>query len=292
MNTNTSTTGMRKIALVAFPLLLALPLLLATKSTAATVTINDVNLFANNRTWYPDSADGACIPIIKSGYSPANDASLGIQSDAFDGGLLLVSGNDPFNPKIMPSGPTADLTGNQLTVGPKSFAGFKVTRFDRLLSSGIMRSLIKLENKKKKAVSSHLALDTGLGSDSYTGVRKASNGSKMNKSSRWVVTSDSATNPSDPVVTMAFFGKGKPKVKVRNLPLGPPRPSSDCITVSFGKVKIPARTTGYLLFFADINTDNETGISAAKKFNKKKLNSQLLAGISKGVKKKVLNWDF
>jgi len=287
--------GARKFLLVALPFTVALVLsafLAATASAGGKVNLNDgIELSANYRTWDVTADAGGCISVVKYGYSPAVDSSFDSQSDAFDGGLLLVSENRPFHTRAFRAGTTGDLSGNQLTVGPASFAGFKVTRQDRALPSGILRSLVKLENKAKKPKSATLALDSGLGSDSSTGVRKASNGSKMTKASRWVVTSDSPTTPNDPVITMAFYGKGKPKVKVRSLPLGQPRPSVDCLTVDLGKVKIGARNTGYLLFFTELNSTNQAGISAAKKYDKKTLNSQLLAGLSKGVKKKILNWD-
>lgn len=261
-------------------------------ATAAVVNINDTNLVGGNATWDPDPSTDACVSLLQPAYSPANDAQIGIHTDAFDGGLVLIESKGPFAVNGFRGGQTANKTGQQLTVGPKSFAGMKVTRIDRAMSSDSLRSLVKLQNKKKKPQTAILGLDSELGSDSNTGVRRTSNGSKFTKASRWVVTSDNATTPNDPVVTHVFYGSGNPRVKVASLPYGPAGPDNDCVTVAFSKVVVPAKSTRYLLFFASLNDTNPSAITTAKGFNNRKLDSAKLNGLSKSVKKNILNWDF
>ena len=156
--------------------------MLAASAPAASTEIEYVNLSANDRTWDFGDSEYGCLITDDDGYSPASEASLGSQNDAFDGGLILAA-DRPFSVAALHyAGAFGDLTGNQLRVGPVDFAGFK-------------------------------------------------------------------------------------------------------------PLKLKPRKTGCLVIFADLNPTNESGAKAAKKFDKKKLNKQLLAGISKGVKKKILNWN-
>ncbi|HEX6208999.1 MAG TPA: hypothetical protein VF058_11670, partial [Actinomycetota bacterium] len=63
-----------------------------------------------------------------------------------------------------------------------------------------------------------------------------------------------------------------------------------CVTVRF-RLKVPARSTRYLLLFTEIGNSNEHNIQMARKFNKRTLNRKVLAGISKGARSKIVNWD-
>ncbi|HEX6207238.1 MAG TPA: hypothetical protein VF058_02655 [Actinomycetota bacterium] len=231
------------------------------------------------------------------GYTPADDGELGTEgsSDAFDGGLLFMVG--PANGVVDDAATFFDgnsigsKTGEQIVVGPKLTGGLKVKRWDRALpKSPTMRSLIALRNTSNSPRTRDVYLDTNLGSDGLTDIRRTSNGSaNLLNASRWVVTSDSATDPGDPVVTHVLWGKrarSKTAEVVNNPGAGAP---ADCLTVRM-RVRVPKKSVRYLLFFAEMNPTNAGGISSAAKFNKRTLNKRLLAGIGPGVRNKILNW--
>jgi hypothetical protein len=102
------------------------------------------------------------------------------------------------------------------------------------------------------------------------------------------VTSDNPTTPSDAVVTQVLYGKGRPQSKPSVL--CSPGKKSDCIGVEF-RVKVPARSTRFLLFYTELNDTNANAIASANKYNNKHLNAALLSGVSSSVRHKILNWD-
>jgi hypothetical protein len=228
------------------------------------------------------TGDGACF------FTPVSDGQAFGQSDAFDGGLALGVEGQPF----VDDDDEGDLTGQQLTVGPVKLARLQVTRIERALpGSPTLRTLVKLKNtKRKKSLKRRIVLSSNLGSDGDTAVRRSSNGALFfTPTDRWVVSSDDPTsaNLSDPPLTFVQYGKGKPKVKPLHAALLQGR---DAMTVSFD-VRLAGNRTGYLLFFTEMSETNESAISGASKFNAKKLNPDLKAGLSKKVQKKILNWD-
>jgi hypothetical protein len=212
------------------------------------------------------------------------DDGEGTASDAFDGGVVLWVDGRPF----VDSDDEGDVVGDQLTVGPEAFPGVQVSRVDRALpGSPTLRALIKLKSTKKKAAKISLSIDSDLGSDSSTEVRHTSSGDAFfNAKDRWVVTSDDAVTPSDPPVTHVFNGKGK----VTRLAHGLAGAEEECLVGSLN-VKLPGRATRYALIFTEMSETNESAISGAAKFNKKKLNGPLKSGLKKNVRKKVVNWD-
>jgi hypothetical protein len=225
------------------------------------------------------------------GFSSGSDVtSPDGDSDTFDGGLVLAVGDTIFED----SDQTGDLVGQQITVGPETVAGLRVKRTETALQgSPTLRSLIKLKNNKKKAVKRELIWDSDLGADESEVVWASSTGDEvLSDEDRWMVFADSETSPSDAVGTFALYGKGKgvKKTQVFN----PVTDEDSCISFSIN-VRVPKKSSRYLLFFTEVHDNGEDGAdlaaSDAAKFNTKKPGSGVLAGLKKSVKKKVVNWD-
>jgi hypothetical protein len=228
------------------------------------------------------------------GYTPANDvrSSLdGSSSDEFDGGLVLWVGDSVFEDSDL----SGDQVGEQLTVGPTKLEGLRVKRVETALQgSPTLRSLIKFKNKSKHQTKKRtITWDSDVGADTTEVVWASSSGDQvLSDSDRWFVFADNDTAPGDAVGTMVLYGKGK-GVKKTKITDGV-ADQNGCLDQTI-PVKVPAKSSRYLLFFTETHDASADGAdlatSDAAKFNKKKPAGELLAGIKKSVKKKVLNWD-
>jgi len=166
-----------------------------------------------------------------------------------------------------------------------------VTREDlaRKKGSPTFRSLIGLTNKGS-AKNVTVQLGTDLGSDDLTKVHATSSGDlNFTAKDRWVITADTPVGgyASDPVVTQVFKGKGK----VKNHSLSS---SCDPEVGRFGidyTVKLPKKSTRYLLFFLEMSPTSKDAKKNIKKFDNPKKLKPLLKGISKSKRKQILNWD-
>jgi len=292
----TRSRGRRTAATMAF--VAALTLMASTAHTAPTA-IDDVLLTGpQGAEWdaegdYDYGSGGPC--YAREGFTPADDVNNDYSSDVFDGGLLLLVNGQTFGAGIE----TGNLTGQQIKVGPQRLANVKVTRIERALqSSPTLRSLIRFKNATKKARSLTLIWDSALGADEDEATRASSNAPvhAHTKADRWIVASDNPDSGSlsDPPVAFVFNGK-RAQTGVAKVLYAPedPAPATDregCVSVRL-RIKVPAKSTRYLLFFTEIGLSNEASISMAKKFNKRGLNNALLTGIPQNVRNKVLNWD-
>ena len=226
------------------------------------------------------------------GFSPANDGqSESGNTDEFDGGLILSVKGQIFEDPDQ----TGDLVGDQITVGPTKLAGLRVKRVETALqASPTLRSLIKLKNKSKhKAKKRTITWESDLGADTSEVVHRTSSGDAvLTDSDRWFVFADSEDSPADPPGTLVLFGKGKGVKKTQVV--DPITDQNGCVEHSI-RVKVPKKSSRYLLFFTEAHDIGLAGvsdaISDAAKFNKKRPKGELLAGLKKSVKKKVLNWD-
>jgi hypothetical protein len=267
----------------------AAALALAVTALAVSTPIDDVELEAaggdalfdaeNHVDECGAAGDGECY------FTPVDDGGALGDSDAFDGGLALtVEGNGFVDPDD-----NGDLTGQQLTVGPVTLAGLKVTRIERgLPGSPTLRTLIKLKNTKKKTLRRSVGLVSDLGSDSSTHIFRSSTGDfAFSRADRWVVTTDDPTTPSDPPVTSVFYGKGKPRVELAS---GTAIQGIDNLDATFD-VRLKRRATGYLLLFTELSDEGTDAVAETAKFNRKKLDASLKADLSKKLQKKILNWD-
>jgi hypothetical protein len=225
------------------------------------------------------------------GFSSGNDVtSPDGSNDTFDGGLVLAVGNTIFED----SDQSGDLVGEQIKVGPETLAGLRVKRTETALQgSPTLRSLIKLKNNKKKAVKRELIWDSDLGADDSEVVWASSTGDEvLSNKDRWMVFADSGTSPSDAVGTFALYGKGKGVKKTKVF--DPVTDEDSCISFSID-VRVPKKSSRYLLFFTEVHDNGDEGADEAAtdatKFNKKKPGGAVLAGVKKSVQRKVLNWD-
>jgi hypothetical protein len=269
---------------------------LATAATAlaATVPISGTTLQSDGGTalWNPVNSTNAC--LSGPGYSPVEDGSMLAPrpaSDAFDDGLVVLLGKKSGVLSFNDPDGNGNLKGQTLNVGPAKVAGLDVSRSDAgLPGSPTLRDLVKLQNPSSKAFSGVLVLDSNLGSDTSTLVTGTSSGDKkITTMDRWTVTTDDKTAPSDPPVTLVYYGSGTVRSKASAL-IQTPGHGSDCATTEF-HVAVPGHSTRYMLFFAEMHADNPSALAAAKKFNKKHLAGALLKGVSSRVQKNILNWD-
>lgn len=270
-------------------------LALAASAFAAPATINDVDLTAGGgATYEPYNDDFGCTDGTSGStggfYSSVEDGDLSGASDAFDAGLVLYVGDDGFRD----GDGTGDLSGQQLTVGPRKVDGVQVTRIDRALpGSRTLRSLIKLKNPTRRTMTRYVSLDTEYGSDSETVVETTSSGNnRFNSKDRWGITSDDAPF-SDPVVTLVNYGKGrvlKPVLQIGPYAAKGGNDGADCVLDVF-LVRLPPRATRYLLFYVEMSADDTAAENSVRKFNRQRLTAALLKGIKSGVRSKILNWD-
>jgi hypothetical protein len=226
------------------------------------------------------------------GFSPSNDVQSDDGSfDVFDGGLILLVEGEIFEDLDQ----TGDLVGEQLTVGPTKLAGLRVKRVETALpGSPTLRSLIKFKNKsKRKAKKRTVSWESELGSDTYEVVRSTSSRDAiLNDRDRWLVFADDEDDPSDALGTLVLYGKGKGVKKTQVL--DPIVDQNGCVEHSI-KVKVPKKSSRYLLFFTESHNRDEEGfadaVADAAKYNKLKPGGGVLDGLKKSVRKKVLNWD-
>jgi hypothetical protein len=224
------------------------------------------------------------------GYTPASDGAFDAASvDEFDGGLVLSVGDSIFEDQDK----TGDLVGEQLTVGPTKLEGLRVKRIDAALpGSPTLQSLIKLKNKSKHKVKKRTLLwESDVGADKTEIVDDTSSGdTSLTDSDRWLVFSEDTFG--DAVGTLVLYGKGKgvKKTKVSD----PVADQNGCIAHTI-RVKVPPKSSRYVLFFNEVHEASEDGAGDAAadagKFDSKKPGGGTLAGLKKSVKAKILNWD-
>ncbi|HEX6263640.1 MAG TPA: hypothetical protein VF097_12415 [Actinomycetota bacterium] len=263
----------------------AVALSLTTTVLATPTTINDVDLTAGGGAVFdPEHETYGCVFDEDTRYySPIGDGSIGIRTDGFDGALVLWVGDNAFTD----ADGVGNLVGQQLTVGPTKVSGVKVTRIERALpGSRTLRSLIKLTNPSKKILRRSITLDTNLGSDGSTALELSSSGDiRFDSRDRWGITSEQPG--SDPVVTMVNYGKGR--VVRPQFQIGPVA-GDECILTSF-RITLGPKQTRYMMFFVELSEDDLDAASSARKFNRKRLSSALLAGLGSEVRQRILDWD-
>ena len=260
----------------------------AAPAPAATIDpLDGYSLLSAHRVW--DSGDDAGCEIIDV-YTPAFfgwSFAGNHYSSGFDGGanMLGVSGTG-WEPDTNTA--TFKPKSNTLVVGPAEAGGLQVTRFERA-HGGWLRSLIKLENTSESGVT-----DVPITWDNQpdgTTIRQTSDGDvEFEAGDRWLIASGSgpaADNDQGPV-GLALYGKGSPEAT-------PGEPINDlvdesCATVEF-EIDVPANSSRYLLFYADMEPTLKKQKQAAEGWDRKGLTDELLSGISQGVRSKILNWD-
>jgi hypothetical protein len=259
-------------------------LVLGTVAMAVPVTpIDNAELNGSgDRVWDPLNDSGGCLHD-DTVYTPVDDGSTGLQTDAFDGGLTLIVDGKGF----ADADDTGNEVGEQLTVGPTTFHGVAVLRQDRAIGRSL-RSLIKFTNTRAFAQTLEVYFDSDLGSDDSGEIRATSTGDlQVTRADRWFVTSDDATTPSDPVLTFVTHGKGSIRSRADSPAFGD---LTECV-VTHWTVRVPGHSVRYLLVFAEMNPTNEVALNNVGKWNSQKLNATLLDDIGANAKAKVVNWD-
>jgi hypothetical protein len=293
------TSRSRRTALAA-TIGLTLALTLGSFASAAVITIDgEKDIWGAKATWNPygeyeydqcvaDQVDGGYMGSEEGAYGPKTDPDA--QNDTFDGGLMLVVGGETYS---VPS-QQANLKNKQITTGPRGLAGLKVWRLDRVLTkSPTMRSLVKLKNTTNNPISRPVVWDSALGADSTADVRGSSSGDmNFTKADRWITGSDDPTTPGDPPAAFQFFGRGNVRSPVDEVLYKPAQtsvPGEACVTVRL-RIKVPANSTRYLLFFTQQWSTNEQAKMGIKKVDALS-QGHLLADIGSGVRNNILNWN-
>ena len=280
-------------------------LVLGLAGPASAEPIDDVTLSGpEGADWYPEgdytygTSGGPCTGVDgttqEEGFSGADDADNDSGSDAFDGGLYVLVNGNAFGDGIE----DGQLSGQQLRVGPQRLSRVNVTVTERALQSHpTMRTLVKFKNRRNRDRVLNINWDSGLGSDDSEETRFSSARPRQahTRADRWIVSSDDAVDPSDPVLVFAYSGKGAAERVVR-VPFAPedPDPASGigagCVAVKY-RIKVPAKSTRYMLFFTDMALSNADGRNQAQKYDRANLPNRLLTGIGPSVRRRVLNWD-
>jgi hypothetical protein len=239
------------------------------------------------------SVGDQCIIRAADSFSPVEDGTINGVSNAFDGGMGIEIGQNPFldSDDIGNSSSTHDLT-----VGPEYMRGLSVKEKLRGLTGdhAILRVLLQLQNLSDSPITRSVVYDSSVASAAETQVVATSDGDKkFTKGDRWILTSDAQDGSPDlPPIIQALYGPGKTRVKVSDVPFSPTEdPAGDgeyCVTAEY-KVTIPAHATRSLLFFSQLVESNPSGKTEAKRFNKNL--ASFFTKMTTAEKKQVLNWN-
>lgn len=262
-------------------------IILAGGSAGATATW-DVQNIGGTSNGLPTG--GRC---IQSPGLAIEDGALDSQRNAFDFGLTLWVDNAIF---VAPS--PVDVTGQTLTAGPVVMSALNVTmQYRAVIASPTLRTLASFQNPTGSPITVDVKWVTNVGSDSATGVRGTSSGdTTFTTADRWVVTSDDATTPGEPVNTFVLFGPDSPAVTSssvsQNVPACPCGLCNEGIVAAYS-LTVPAGTTRALLFFNQLNVTNAGALAAAATFDTTPASgSDLLGGLSAAQLASVVNWVF
>ena len=129
--------------------------------------------------------------------------------NAFDNGMTLW-----INGAQLPASPVMAVTHHSLVSGPTNIAGLRVyVKYYGLPGSNTLRTLVSFINLGGSAVPVTATVASNLGTDAFTVIPGTSSGNNaFDTTDRWVVTSDSLTNPGEIVDTHVLFGPGAPPV--------------------------------------------------------------------------------
>lgn len=228
-------------------------------------------------------------------YSVEDGSFTGMSSDAYDGFFAMYVNDAPFT---QPTGMADFRNDNSIRSSVRKMSGVKVSRRgDSFPGSPTLRELIKFTNTKTKAVKLNVLFANEYGSDRGTFVADSSSGDgKFNRFDRWGITTDDQVAPTDPVVTLVNYGKGRVTKPVSQIgPISSPDDGvnvsgADCALDTF-VLRLKPKQTRYLMVFTEVNPTIADAQSSAKKFDRKGLDATLLTGIGQGVRKKIANWD-
>ena len=230
-----------------------------------------------------------------------NAAGLGIEDvllqtplehmKAFDTGLTFWVNNQQVTPVL----PMA-VTRRSLVSGPTSLGGVNVTvEYDGLTGSDTLRTRVSFANPSGSTKTFTATVATNVGSDLSTAFVGSSSGdTHFTTADRWLVTSDSPTNPGLIVDTHVLFGPGSPAVTPSKVYTSTyvcnedPLPNTYGVRADF-HLSIPAGHTQRLLFFNQAHSTNAAALAdAAAAFNTNPYG--LLDGMTNGELAQIVNW--
>lgn len=238
--------------------------------------------------WQVDNKIDYCVASGGFGFSDAEliVPTIGRKTDALDGAMVYEVGTG--DSEYYDRDDVVNKRGESVTGSPETLGGLRVSvTHTALPQKAVMRSVLKLVNRSSQAKTRAVLYVNNSGGDSAEDVRSTSDGDDdVEPRDQWAVTSDSPTSPTDPVKTWSLYGPGNVRERVIEVQQEPNL--SDCLTVKFS-VRIPARSTGYLVMFTRLTASNDAGFAAATDFNQEK--AYLFKGLSPAVRERILNWD-
>ncbi|MGH7339642.1 MAG: hypothetical protein ACREKH_04060, partial [Candidatus Rokuibacteriota bacterium] len=157
-----------------------------------------------------------------------------------------------------------------------------------------LRTLTSFANSSGAAITVEVKLATNVGSDDKTGIRATSDGDLVvTAADRWVVSSDDANTPGDPVNTQVLAGPGDllaapASVGTTVCETG----GTEGIIADFA-LTVPPGESRSLLFFNDLHATNAEGTAAATTYDgNPATGSSLLTGLSNAALVQIVNWNF
>jgi hypothetical protein len=220
----------------------------------------------------------------------SDTTAVGIQTDAYDNAAMLWLDDVVF---IAPE--PVDVTGQTMTAGPVAMSGLNVTmQYYAASGSATLRTLISFQNPSGAAINATAAWVNNHGSDGSTIVQGTSTSdTTFATDDRWIVTSDSATDPSDPVNTYVLFGPGSPAETPATASLDVFSCAGTQGVLGTFDVTIPAGSTRHLMFFNQLNQTNAEGLAGAAMFDTNPAEGgDLLGGLTQQQLSEALNWAF
>jgi len=234
------------------------------------------------------SVTGACNGGPGIGVQDADFYLFG-RTQAFDTGLTLWIDGVQLTPRL-----PMTVTHYSLVSGPVSLGGVRVTlHYDGLLGSDTLRTQVIFANVSGSPRALTATLASNLGSNAHTTVIGSSSGdTAFTSADRWLVTSNSASNP-EIVTTQALFGPNSPAVTPSAVYTSTftcneiPTPNNEGVRADF-HLTVPAHTVHRLLFFTQLHENTSDALTDAAAFNAAPVG--MLSGLSNSQLAQVVNW--
>jgi hypothetical protein len=220
----------------------------------------------------------------------SDTTAVGIQTDAYDNASMLW-----LNDAVFVAPDPVDVTGQAMTAGPVTMSGLNVTmQYYAASGSATLRTLISFQNPSGAEINATAAWVNNHGSDGSTIVQgTSSSDTTFATDDRWIVTSDSATDPDDPVNTYVLFGPGSPAVTPATAALAVYSCAGTEGVMGTFDITVPAGSTRHLMFFNQLNQTNAEGLAGAATFDTNPAaGGDLLGGLTQQQLSEVLNWAF
>ncbi len=237
-----------------------------------------------------NTASGACNGAAGLGIQDAYSIVSEI-GHAFDTGLTLWINGQQLAPRL-----PMTVTHYSLVSGPVTpIAGVRVTvHYDGLVGSDTLRTQVIFANVSGATKTFTATLASNLGSNGQTTIVGNSNGNNsFTTTDRWLVTSNSASNPSRLVDTHVLFGPGSPAVTpsavyTTTFKCSENPANSQGVRADF-HLAVPAGKVQRLLFFNQVHTSNAAALTEAAVFNSEPVS--LLGGLTNAELTQVVNWS-